>query len=604
MPDVFDRMVDALRHRGPDGRGVWRDDLVSLGHRRLSVLDPTERGAQPMAGDDGRVAVSFNGEIYNHAELRRLMPETEWRSSCDTETILRLYEKEGARFLHRLNGMFAIAIHDRREGRLLLARDRFGIKPLYVCRQKNAFLFASDCKAFLAWDAFDRTPSPEALEEYFLFNYTASARSVFERVRQLPPGHLLTYDYESRKVRTSCWYTGHVDAASKAPASVRPEAAMERFDELFTDAVRARTLSDVPVGVFLSGGLDSSAVACALAHRGAPPTTLTIRVEGDGYDEGDAARDVAARLGTRHVEMGFDARECLTLVQEIPRMLGEPFADASLLPQTILARMAGEHITVALSGDGGDEVLCGYDRYRWLHGALRGTSLLPGALRRRAAELLGSLPHYKTSVLGRGLSFADERDAYAYVFAGWNRDFAESVLGRPCDRALHRIAELSRPARKRAPAVRAAFADLRHYLPGDILAKIDRATMHHSVEARVPFLDHRVVEFALGLPDEAKWSGGTGKLLLREWLRKRLPAHLVDRPKRGFAVPLRHWFRGELRELLEDTLAPDRVRRHGLLDSATVRRTIDLHMGGRWNFERQLWALLVFQLWHDRWIER
>ncbi len=603
-PVEFDRMVDVLKHRGPDSRGVWKDRSVLLGHRRLSILDPSDRGNQPMANEDASIVIAYNGEVYNHMELRRLLPGVRWRSSCDTETILRLYEKEGRRCLQRLNGMFSIAVHDRRRGHLLLVRDRFGIKPLYLCRQNEAFLFASDCRAFLQWSEFDRSLSNSALREYTLFNYIASSRSIFRNVRHVPPGCLVEYDYATGHILHERWYSGHLEAVRESPSRIDTTTALEQFDELFQDAVHDRTLSDVPVGVFLSGGLDSTAVACALTDSSVPPTTLTVRVEGDKYDEGVWAHRASEVLGANHVDLVFTGHECLSAVEEVPESLGEPFADASFLPQLLLSRLASEHITVALTGDGGDEVFYGYDRYDWLVKVLHRTAHVPAKLRRSIGKLAATLPHYKASILGEGMQFPDNEHAYAYVFAGWNRDQASTLLQTSCVEPLHRITRLSQSAAERSDIGKAAFADLRHYLPGDILTKVDRATMHHSIEARLPFLDHRLVEFALSLPEEAKWKDGKGKHILREWLKRRLPARFIERPKRGFAVPLRDWFRTDLANLVEDMLTPAELERHGLFDKPAVRKLIDLHMTGRWNFERQLWALLVFQLWYNRWVAR
>lgn len=629
--EAFGRMVDAMERRGPDGRGEWRDEFVAIGHRRLAVIDPTPCGAQPMASGDGNVLVAFNGEIYNHRELRALLPDARWRSASDTETILRLYEREGLAFVERLNGMFAIAIHDRRAGKLFLFRDRLGIKPLHVYWDGTRLMFASDLRALRAHPRFDRTLDQAAVRDYFIFNYVPAPKTIFAKATKLRPGAMLEFRYESRRISVRKWWraSDHL----RDPRDVDRAGIDERAEELralLLDAVRMQTLSDVPLGCFLSGGVDSTAVAWALSQTTPHPRTFCIGFREEAFDESPHARLTARALGTEHRTETLEARDCIGLVEGIGGMLGEPFADASLLPTLLLSRVARQHVTVALSGDGGDELFGGYDRYRWFRNAMAAERFVPDGddelfggydryrwirnamavgrfvpdgLRRGVLAMAAMLPHYRVRTAAQALAWKGRRDAYGQFLAGWNSPWVRTLFGvDKFDFSKHSFHKAGKPARNLEPVERASYSDLVQYMPDDLLAKVDIASMHHSLEVRLPLLDHRIVEFALGLPPEMKIRGDETKVVLRRALRNEVPGDVLARPKAGFAVPLRHWLRKELRPLAEELLRPESLPRFDdkwpNIQPNVVRATWKRHLGGRWNHERQLWALMVFVLWH------
>lgn len=606
-PEAFDRMVDALAHRGPDDRGVYRGGAAAIGHRRLSILDPTSRGHQPMSAARGAIHIVYNGEIYNHQRLRRLLPGAQWESSCDTETILRLYEKQGPSFVEWLNGMFAMAIHDERIQKLFLFRDRLGEKPLYYFQESGRFAFASELKALLPHPRFSPQIRPRAVSEYFLFNYIPDPLAIYKGVRKLPPGNMLEFDLETERAHIEPYWTVKDCFFPGMPSATTARSigeAEEELESLLSDSVRMRTLSDVPLGCFLSGGVDSSLIASELARHTSEARTFTISFADEEYDEGPRARETARLLETQHQQHRVEARDLLDLIEDLPQICDEPFADASIIPTAILARWTRQHVTVALSGDGGDELFLGYDRYRWARDVSRTAAWLPSPLRRAMASLAERIPNYRLQTIARGMQFASRRQLYPFVFAGWNAPFVKNLLSEPLlnDFNRHPIHDLAN-APMRLPLIqRAALTDLQHYLPADILVKMDRAAMASSLETRPPLLDHRIVEFALRLPARFKMRGGEQKILLKRLLRKRLPAKIVDGPKRGFAVPLKHWFRGELKTLITDHLAPDALRHHGFFDEHAVQSLLARHFSGQYNHERQIWALLMFQLWYRKYV--
>ncbi len=597
--EALSRMTECLARRGPDGCGAWFDDAIALGHRRLSVLDLTANADQPMANDDESIIIVYNGECYNHAELRQLLPGVKWRSTGDTETLLRLYEKFGELFIEKVNGMFALAIHDRRARKLLLYRDRLGEKPLYYAKAGSAFLFASDPAAFLKHPHFSRDLNPAGVAQFFTYNYLGGATSIHRNVRRLPPAHWLRHDLETGRTTTAHYWSPE----GLETFSARDEDLTAEFRELFLDSVRLRTLSDVPLGCFLSGGIDSSAVAYALTKAGAGAVkTFNIGFAEKQYDESRHAAQVARILGTTHESFRARPADCLPLIEELPAVCGEPFADPSILPTMLLARMTRRNVTVALSGDGGDELLLGYDRYELAQRVQGAFAKVPDGLRRFCARIAAHIPHYRLRMIAQGLQYHNKADLYASVFIGWNAWFVRKLLKPEALRAQRFARDSFHQTLHRnrfLPLIeQAAIADLQHYLPDDVLTKVDRATMHYSLEGRAPMLDHRLVEFARRLPTRLKMKGRRQKIVLKNLLGEVLPRPLLERPKAGFAVPLRHWLRVELREMMQDLLSPASLREHGLVDERFVQSLIRDHLSGRWNYERQLWALMVFQLWH------
>ncbi|MCC6545806.1 asparagine synthase (glutamine-hydrolyzing) [Candidatus Sumerlaeota bacterium] len=600
---VIDAMTECLKRRGPDAHGVHVESPdVHLGHRLLSVQDLTGRAGQPMGNEEGTIHIVYNGECYNHRELRRLLPDVRWRSTGDTETLLRLYEKFGEQFIDKVNGMFALAIHDKRSRKLLLYRDRLGEKPLYYAKAGAAFLFASDPAAFLKHPKFSREIDPAGVAQFFTYNYLGDSRSIYRNVKRLPAAHYLVHDLARDELKIHRYWSPENVAAERRHAS--DVEYCEEFRELFFDAVRMRTLSDVPLGCFLSGGIDSSSIAYALTKAGAGEVrTFNIGFAEKQYDESGYAEQVAGILGTTHESFRAQPKDCLPLIGELPEVCGEPFADPSILPMMLLSRMTRQKVTVALSGDGGDELFLGYDRYELAQRVQRTFRSVPGGVRRIGAAVATIIPNYRLRMVAQGLQYHDDEDLYASVFIGWNAPFAHKLL-TPEVRSAYRLRRdrfhRTLHRNRRLPLVeQAGIADLQHYLPDDVLTKVDRATMHYSLEGRAPMLDHRLVHFAQALPPHLRMGGGSQKVILRKLLGEVLPRPLLERPKAGFAVPLRHWLRGELKSMMRDLLSPSSLRTHGFLNEDFVQRLIRDHLSSRWNFERQLWALMVFQIWHN-----
>ena len=598
------RMCDVIRHRGPDDEGIHAEDGVALGMRRLSIID-LSTGRQPIHNEDETVWVVFNGEIYNYLELRRELESAGHRfyTSSDTETIVHAYEEWGEESFSRLRGMFAIALWDRPQRTLLLARDRAGIKPLHYAERGGRVYFGSEIKSLLAAGAAVRELDPGALDHYLALLYPPRDRAMLKGVFKLPPGHYLRCRGGQIDIR-QYW---QIPATETFRGSER-DAAVE-LRRVLGDAVRAHLMSDVPLGAFLSGGIDSSLVVGLMAEASDRPVkTFSIGFDEPQFDELAHARTVAAHFHTDHYE--FVVRpDGLSILDRLIDHFDEPFADSSAIPTWYVSEMARRHVTVVLSGDGGDELFGGYDRYVAHPRAAQFDRLpLPGR-RALASAIWPRLPHgtYGRNFLrhvahdenGRyldSLTFfhADERHAlYARDFAGALDNRApEDLLN---DR-LRRFASL--PAQSRMMRL-----DFETYLPEDVLTKVDRMSMAHSIESRVPLLDNRVIEFAATLPVGMQIGGGRRKHLLKQVARELLPAGIVDRRKQGFGVPLGVWFRGGLADVFSDVLTDPRTRQRGYFAPSFVDRLIREHLNGRRDHTLRLWQLLVFELWHRRYLD-
>ncbi len=599
----LDAMVDALAHRGPDGRGVRVDGPVALGNRRLAIID-LAHGEQPIANEDGTVLVVQNGEIYNHEQLREELRARghAFATRCDTEVLVHAYEEYGDAFLGRLRGMFALAIWDRRAQRLLVARARFGIKPLYWRAQGGVLSFASELKALRRQPGFGEELDPAALEAYFAFNSILAPLSVFREVRKLPPGHLLTWSPGAApEVRRWCRV-----APAPAGAVRRGQGEEELAEELrdrLRDSVRAHLVADVPVGVFLSGGVDSGTLAALAAEAtDGPVRTFSVGFEEASFDELEQARMTAQRYGTDHHEIVLRP-DAAGLLPEIVAAFDEPFADSSALPTYAVSRLAAEHVKVVLSGEGADELFGGYFTYvadvlaPWLRGPARVArplvQRLPSSSRRVSLEYKA-----KRFVGAAALPPLERHHGWKEILSPALRS---ELLGPgprpdPVDVLRARYVETAGvPALARLQDV-----DVGIYLPDDLLVKTDRASMAHSLEARVPFLDAEVSDLALALPTRMKVRGLDKKRLLRRAVRPLLPEGVVDGPKRGFSIPAAAWLRGELLPMARDLLAPEALRRGGVLDPAPVQRLLDEHVARRHDHSRALWGLLCFTLWQQR----
>ena len=603
-PEVLEQMNATLVHRGPDGGGIHVDGPVGLAARRLAIID-LQHGDQPMQTADGEVCVVQNGEILNHLELRASLERSgaQFRTRCDTEVLLHLYLRDGPAFVSQLRGMFAVALWDRREQRLLLARDRFGIKPLYYELGAGRLSFGSELKALLRQPWFSREVDPQALHSFLTFNSIPAPLTIYSDARKLPPGHLLICNRDGAKIERYA-------RPSPAPAGeLREEPAAELESELrgrLEDSVRAHLLADVPVGVLLSGGVDSS-VLTALAAGVSPyrVSTFSIGFRERSFNELQLARRVAERFGTDHHELVVSPHVS-ELLPKLVAAFDEPFADSSAVPTYLVSELAAQHVKVVLSGEGGDELFGGYETYAADQLALRF-----GAAAARLAPLVELLP----STSGRvPLDYRAKRFVRASALPplerhhGWKEIFSagqraellapdwRAAAGDPLDPWRGRFAETSD-----APLLaRLQDVDLGIYLADDLLVKTDRMSMAHSLEARVPYLDPVVSELALALPTALKVRGLSKKRLLRRVAASLVPREIVRARKRGFSIPAAAWLRGELEPLARELLAPQRTRRQGFFEPAAVTRLLDEHVARRQDHSRQLWGLISFSLWAEQ----
>jgi asparagine synthase (glutamine-hydrolysing) len=621
-------MADRLAHRGPDDAGTWLDHEagIALAHRRLSIVDLSPAGAQPMRSAGGRYVIVFNGEIYDHLALREALGDAggPWRGHSDTETLLAAIERWGVReALERCVGMFAFALWDTLDRRLVLARDRLGEKPCYYGWSRGALAFGSELKALRALPGYDATPDPEVLALYLRYGYVPAPHAIHRGVVKLPPGCIVQWPRGST-VGTMpepepYWTLREVAEAGIAdPFGGDEGAAVDELERLLHQSIALQRVADVPLGAFLSGGIDSSTVVALMqAQASSPVRTFTMGFAEDGYDESAHARAVARHLGTDHTELTVTPEEGMAALTRIPGIYDEPYGDASAIPTMLLAALARRDVTVSLSGDGGDELFAGYGRYHRVEQVWRQIRRVPPPLRLAAAAALRMVPARELgAALGRvrpgglahllpqrvrslqiALRAESVLEPYREVMSLWTdpADLLEgdvreppSALTDPAMRlgAGHSIDEM-------------AYADGVSYLPDDVLVKVDRAAMAVSLETRVPLLDHRVVAFAWSLPQSLKTRNGTSKWVLRRVLDRYVPAELIERPKMGFGVPMDRWLRGPLREWAEDLLSPERLRSDGYLRPEPVRAAWEAHLAGTADWQYHLWPVLALQAWLD-----
>ena len=590
-------MNAVIRHRGPDDEGVFCDDRALLGMRRLSIID-LAGGHQPMASADGSVHLVFNGEIYNFRELRAELQARGYvfGTQSDSEVIVHAYEAWGERCFERLNGMFGIALWDARTQQLLLARDRFGEKPLYVAETPGRLAFASELKSLLQLRDFDAGIDRDALSGYVAFGYVPGPRSILQGVRKLQPGHYLRY--RDGRCETQAYYT----IGFEPKTNLNEDEACEELAALLDQAVSSRLVSDVPFGAFLSGGLDSSVVVALMArHLDQPVNTFSIGFREAAYNELEDARRVARHIGTEHHELIVDP-DAVELLHDLVWHLDEPFADASALPTYLVAKLAREHVKMALSGDAGDEAFAGYGRYsRYLQlhriGALKP---LAAAIADGAGRFAGGMTRRRLSRIAESLRMPFPEN-YLSAVALTRVERAHALLGasgRHFDTLGAAFGELPADMLDRMVAI-----DFASYLPDDILVKVDRMTMAVSLESRAPFLDHRLVDFATRLPASMRMRGGRGKHLLRKVAARWLPPETLAKRKQGFAVPLADWFRGPLRELARDTIDSRAFRERGLIDQGAARQCLDWHLSGTDDCSEALWLILNLELWAQRFLD-
>lgn len=610
-------MADQIVSRGPDDAGVWTDEGggIALAHRRLSVLDLTQAGHQPMVSSSGRYVIAFNGEIYNHLALRDELAAagraSAWRGHSDTETLLAGFDVWGIdATVRRVVGMFAFAIWDRQARTLTLGRDRLGEKPLYYGWQKGTLLFGSELKALRSHPDFLAAIDRDALALMMRYNAIPAPYSIYQAIRKLPPGTTLALSAEKQEAEPRAyWDACHAVAHGLAhPFTGTPSEAVDRLDVLLQDAVGRQMVADVPLGAFLSGGVDSSVVVALMqAQSSRPVHTFTIGFHEAGYDEAGHAKAVARHLGTNHTELYVTARQAMDVIPRLPSLYCEPFADASQIPTFLVSQLARRHVTVALSGDGGDELFGGYSRYLQGQRLWGRVSRWPLGLRRPLAMAIRALPPRAWDHLFPTWRLGDKLHKGAALLAartsaGFYRDLV-SHWPDPSDLVLSSReppTALTDPARQPLTDefVHQMMAlDLVSYLPDDILVKVDRAAMGASLETRVPLLDHRLVEYAWTLPQAYKLRDGEGKWPLRQLLYRYVPRELIDRPKMGFGVPLDSWLRGPLRDWAEGLLDEARLRQEGYLNATRVRATWREHLAGQRDWQYRLWGVLMFQAW-------
>ena len=612
-------MADSLRHRGPDDGGVWveAESGIALGHRRLAIVDLSPAGHQPMVLASGSHVLVFNGEIYNAETIRADLPGRNWRGHSDTEVLLEACVAWGVEAAaRRLIGMFAFALWDRPARTLTLCRDRIGIKPLYWRHKDGLTLFGSELKALRAHPGWQPELDRDTLAAYLRHNYVPGPRSIYRGVGQLPPGTVLTLAPDREPQLTPFWSLHEVvrDGVANRLDSLDDREAVDWLEDLLRDAVGRRMIADVPLGCFLSGGIDSSLVAALMQVQSARPIrTFSIGFREDAFNEAPHARAVAAQLGTAHEEFYVEPAQALEVIPKLPGMFDEPFADSSQIPTYLLSALTRRHVTVALSGDGGDELFAGYTRYDFADRGGRTLGRIPRPVRRLGAGIAAAaarLPWSRISPrrwrladrlpLLAGLLASSDPAAAAYprLISHWNepdrivRNAHETGIDWSPLSAAH-VAD---------PVERMQYLDTLTYLPDDILTKVDRASMAVGLEARVPLLDHRVVELAWRLPMRFKHREGRSKWLLRQVLYRHVPPALIDRPKTGFGVPLDAWLRGPLRDWAEDLLSESALRDGGLFEAPTVRHVWQEHVSGVRNCGYLLWDVLMAEAWRRRWL--
>ncbi|SFI09466.1 asparagine synthase (glutamine-hydrolyzing) [Halpernia frigidisoli] len=625
---ILETMVLKMNHRGPDSNGTWFDDnlKVGLGHARLSIVDLSESGHQPMRSNSGRYIMVFNGEIYNHLDIRKNLDKNlhiNWKGTADTETVLEAIENWGIeKTIENCIGMFAIALLDKKTENLMLIRDRMGEKPIYYGWVNDNFVFASELNPIKSFPFFNNQINRNAIALFLKHCAIPEPYSIYENIYKLAAGSSITIDIKSKKFeKNQYWNTQKLASKSfTSPVSVTAENAVDQLDELLKDAVRLQMNADVPLGAFLSGGVDSSAIVALLqAQSDSKINTFSIGFDQKEYNEAHFAKKVASHIGTDHHETYISATDVLDIVPKIPKIFSEPFSEASQIPTYLVSKIARQKVTVSLSGDAGDELFCGYSRYQTAEKYWSRISKVPLSLRNGVGNIVKNLPSgFLNSVLtpfgdlkdkngvsinkvdrllkaSDLLSFKNRKEFYGKGFMTHNLEAEEWVLKSENLETLFDKNDLH---------IENYFSemmatDLVTYLPNNNLTKIDRAAMANSLETRVPFLDHRVVEFALSLPMEYKLRNGTDKWILREVLYRYVPKSLIERPKMGFGVPLAFWLRGPLKEWCENLLNKKRLDEEGFFNSKIIRNKWEEHLSLKRNWENQLWDVIVFQAWLD-----
>ncbi len=631
--DVLRGMSDRMIDRGPDASGHWWDAAAGIGlaHRRLSIQDLSEAGHQPMESHSGRFVIAFNGEIYNHIEMRGKLESTSWRGHSDTETLLECIAEWGVKHsIQAITGMFSIALWDRQERQLYLARDRIGEKPLYFGWQsrggKAAFLFASTLAAMKTHPSFEARIDRDALNQFVRFGYVPSPCSIYKGIRKLQPGHLLRIGLDNH-VPSIEDYWNFRDLTKQAGEiegrdDIKQTDYVDQMEFMISQSISQQMIADVPLGAFLSGGIDSSTVVALMQKQSSRPVkTFTIGFEQDQWNEAKYAKKIAAHLGTEHTEHYVSSQDALDVIPQLAVIYDEPFGDSSQIPTFLLSKMTRQDVTVALSGDGGDEIFCGYNRYMMTRKVWAYLKLVPQPMRRvvsrlilnvnpqswdRAISLFRANRSGDPRLLGTGdrihkaaalLPSSDIDQLYQLLVSLWVNS-SQVVIG--ANEIESTLSNSSQEFAWLGQVEKMMALDTLTYLPGDILTKVDKAAMASSLETRLPFLDHRIIETAWKIPLSIRLNQGKSKWLLREILHRHVPSELYERPKMGFGIPLEGWLRGPLREWGEDLLEPMKLRNSGYLNHEIVRKKWEEHISGKRNWAYGLWNVLMFQSWLDQ----
>jgi len=622
-------MTNSLEHRGPDDCGCWYDTSagVGLGHRRLSIIDLSKNGSQPMQSKGGRYLISYNGEVYNYIELRKKLEKFGhlFIGHSDTEVLLSAIEQWGLfKAVNRFNGMFSIALWDRDEQVLHLIRDRLGIKPLYYGRVKNTFAFASELKALKACSLFPTDINRNALTLMLRHNCIPSPYTIYKNIYKLLPGYILSIDHKQDDKSELTQYWSVRDTALNGfskPINGSTREITDRLEKLLKNAVEMRMIADVPLGAFLSGGVDSSTVVALMqAHSCRPIKTFSVGFHETAFSEAEDARRIAKHLGTDHAELYVTASDALAVIPKLPRLYDEPFSDSSQIPTFLISELAQKHVTVSLSGDGGDEIFGGYNRYLWGPSIWRKTGWMPRAFKGLIANMLTGLlpetwdrlyqiiqynlpedyrqrnPGEKIHKLAQAIRAENPKDMYRSIVSHWKNPAEIVIDGKEPSTVLTKTTLWTEPHNFTAYMM---LLDTLTYLQDDILTKLDRAGMGVSLEARVPLLDHRVVEFAWRIPLSMKARQKQSKWILRQVLYKYVPRELIERPKWGFGIPIGDWLQNQLRDWTETLLSEKRLKEDGFFDPRPIRRMWKEHLSGRGNWQNHLWDILMFQGWLD-----
>ncbi|MDR1475359.1 MAG: asparagine synthase (glutamine-hydrolyzing) [Holosporales bacterium] len=594
---IIDDMLQSIPWRGQDDKGIWRENDVYLGHNRLSILDLSSAGKQPMVSASGRFVIAYNGEVYNYKELKSLFPpDFLWRGSSDTEVILECIERFGIdEAVKKFTGIFAFAVCDRKESRLFLVRDRMGVKPLYYGNTQNGFLFGSQIRAFTKFPGFERKISQDAMNLFFRYHAIPSPYSIYENAYKVVPGTIVEVQQGKVTNRREYWSMSQCVKHGAENTFTHEDEAIEAIESSIKNSVRQQLISDVPVGAFLSGGVDSSLVACFAKMCKPDFKTFSIGFKEKSYDESSHARAVAGYLGTDHTEETLSAKEALSLIPNIPEFCDEPLNDASQIPTYFVSKLAGKHVTVVVTGDGGDELFAGYQRYPdFLR--LRAIQRFAPNIVAKLVHNFNKLPDKLRSIFGQKFSmklimtetylrYNDAKTQYDSLLDFWPEFHENMPFPILPETAFETQSELSY----------ACYHDCKIYMPDVILTKVDRSGMYAGIESRVPLLDHNIYELSCRIPDNWKLSGSTTKAILKKILYKRVPKHLVDRPKMGFGVPIDTWIRGELKGWAMSLLSD--VKKDKMLPFKTIEHKMNQHQNNAVNWQYALWGVLVWQQW-------